>query len=116
MHDEDLREVLRRWLGINRLERQVMKARDQLADLRTQVSDFISDVDARLDSLAQKQGDFEPEAQAEFDQLKEAVAAADARVGDADGSDTAAPAPGETTGEPTGEPDTQTPEGEGQGF
>ena len=69
-------------------------AREQLGELRGMFTDFVADVDARLNQLQEAQGNFTPEAQAEFDALKQAVSEADGRVGDADGSDTPAePAP-----------------------
>lgn len=79
------------------------KITEQLAELKGQFTDFTSDVDARLTQLAEAQGTFTPEAQAQFDELRAAVQAADSKVGDADGSDKPA--------EPTdpAEPDAPTP-------
>lgn len=68
-------------------------AKQQLEDLKTAFTDFTADVDAKLDALSAAQGDLNPEAQAAFDELKAAVAEADARVGDADGSDADNPPP-----------------------
>lgn len=72
----------------DRLEHAMAKAKDQIADLKTAFTDFAADVDARLDQLRNAQGELDPEAQQIFDELKQAVADADARIGDADGSDT----------------------------
>lgn len=72
----------------DRLERNMATAKDQIAELAGAFRDFSADVDAKLDQLLAAQGDLNPEAQAAFDELKQAVAAADARIGDADGSDT----------------------------
>lgn len=80
---------------------------EQLTGLKGQFSDFASDVNARLQQLADAQGTFSADAQAIFDDLKASVEAADASVGDADGSDTPPPAPTEPT-EPT-EPVDETP-------
>lgn len=63
---------------------------EQLNELKTQLADFVADVDARLDQLRTAQGTFEPEAQEIFDGIKQRVADEDAKVGDADGSDTPA--------------------------
>jgi uncharacterized coiled-coil protein SlyX len=73
---------------IDRLEKNMATAKDQIAELRGTFTDFAADVDARLDQLLAAQGTLNAEAQAEFDALKQAVADADAKVGDADGSDT----------------------------
>lgn len=89
---------LRDLLGITKLERRVKRvekqmasAKDQLQDLKTSFTDFTADVDAKLDELAAAQGDLDPAAQAVFDDLKQAVADADTKIGDADGSDTTPP-------------------------
>lgn len=71
----------------------------QLTELKAQFADFASDVDARLSQLADAQGTFSPEAQQILDDLRATVQEADAKVGDADGSDT--PGEGDTPGEPT---------------
>jgi hypothetical protein len=85
-----LRTWIRRYLGITNLEVTMASAAQQLTELKTQFSDFASDVNAKLDQLNTAQGDFTPEAQQVFDELRQAVADADGRIGDADGSDTPA--------------------------
>lgn len=85
---DPIRTAIRRILGTHNLEETMAKISEQLTELKTQFADFASDVDAKLDQLATAQGTFTPEAQAQFDELKQAVADADGRVGDADGSDT----------------------------
>lgn len=96
MHDPrpGIRDDLRAYLGIDevlkhlhRMEKIMASAAAQLSDLKTQFSDFASDVNAKLDQLNTAQGDFTPEAQAVFDEIKQAVSDADTSVGDADGSD-----------------------------
>jgi hypothetical protein len=89
-----LRDRIQHLLGLDhihthleRLENLMASAKDQLTGLQGQFTDFAADVDAKLDQLAAAQGDFNPEAQAVFDQIKQAVSDADTRVGDADGSD-----------------------------
>lgn len=83
-----LEQLARRTL---RLENNMATAKQQISELRAAFSDFARDVDAKLDALANAQGDLNAEAQAEFDALKQAVADADAKIGDADGSDTPPP-------------------------
>lgn len=92
-----IRDRIRRYLGTRQilnhladLEERMANAVDQLNELKTAFSDFADDVNAKLEQLNTAQGDFTPEAQAVFDELKQAVADADAKVGDADGSDTPA--------------------------
>ncbi|MCX5066640.1 hypothetical protein OOJ91_12200 [Micromonospora lupini] len=84
---------------LTRMENTMATAKDQLTDLKTAFTDFAADVDAKLNQLIEAQGNLTPDAQAVFDELKAAVADADTRVGDADGSDTP-PTPEEPT-EPT---------------
>jgi hypothetical protein len=89
-----LRTKIRAYLGtgtIPRLEILMASAKVQLDELKTQFSDFSSDVDAKLNQLVAAQGELSPEAQVVFDELKASVAAADSKVGDADGSDTVVP-------------------------
>ncbi|WP_328344826.1 hypothetical protein [Micromonospora sp. NBC_00421] len=71
-----------------RMESQMATAAEQLNDLKTAFTDFTADVDAKLDQLLAAQKNLDPDAQAVFDDLKAAVASADDRIGDADGSDT----------------------------
>ncbi len=73
---------------IDRLERRMATAKEQLQELSGAFSDFVADVNAKLDQLVAAQGTLDPEAQTILDELKAAVADADAKVGDADGSDT----------------------------
>lgn len=91
------RTEIRRFFGIDQLEAAMTSITDQLTGLKNQFADFASDVNARLQQLADAQGTFSPDAQVIFDDFKAAVAAADASVGDADGSDTPPPAPTEPT-------------------
>ena len=72
---------------LKRLERDMASAKEQLSEFKGQFADFVSDVDAKIDQLVQAQGQLEPEAQTIYDDLKSSLAAADSRVGDADGSD-----------------------------
>lgn len=102
----NLPTLIRYWLGTDRiphLEEAMANATTQLTELKTAFSDFSSDVDAKLDQLLAAQGELQPDAQAVFDEIKAAVASADARVGDADGSDTPVvtdPADEPTDGDP----------------
>lgn len=72
---------------LSTLEEAMTSAHSQLVELQTAMNDFRSDLFARLDALEAAQGKFTPEAQEIFNDLKSTVAAADVRVGDADGSD-----------------------------
>lgn len=90
-----LRHRIRRYLGtlaitnhLANLEETMATALEQLNELRTAVSDMNSDLTAKLDQLAAAQGEFTPEAQQVFDDIKQTIADADTKVGDADGSDT----------------------------
>ncbi len=62
-------------------------AKDQIAEVKAAFADFVADVTAKLDQLVAAQGTLDPEAQTILDELKAAVAEADAKVGDAAGSD-----------------------------
>lgn len=86
---------------LTNLEDTVATAKDQITELRAAVVDYNADVDAKLDQLLEKQGTLDPEAQAVFDDLKATVAAADTRIGDADGSDTPPVEPPTEPTEPT---------------
>lgn len=85
-----MRDWIRRYLGITHLEEHMATALEQLTELKTAFTDFAADVNAKLDQLTAAQGEFTPEAQQVFNDLKQAVADADTRVGDADGSDSPA--------------------------
>ncbi|MEU8334818.1 hypothetical protein [Micromonospora tulbaghiae] len=87
---------------LTRLETAMATAAEQLNTLSTKVDDLVSDVRAALDILRSERDNFSPDAQTAFDQLDQKVAAFDAEIGDADGSDTPA-----TPEEPT-EPGTDT--------
>jgi peptidoglycan hydrolase CwlO-like protein len=79
------------WHALTRMEALMANQNEQLTALRDSLTDFFSDVTAKLDQLNTQQGQFTPEAQATFDEIKGLVAAKDAEIGDADGSDTPAP-------------------------
>ncbi|MEU4558544.1 hypothetical protein AB0F72_09140 [Actinoplanes sp. NPDC023936] len=83
-----MRTWIRAFLGITNLEDIMATAAEQLTELKDAFTDFRDDVNAKLDQLAAAQGNLNPEAQTVFDELKQAVADADAQVGDADGSET----------------------------
>jgi hypothetical protein len=90
--------LIRHWLGTDRipyLEEAVNNAKTQLDGLKTDLSDFTSDLDAKLTQFIEAQGDLKPDAQAVFDEIKASVASLDEKVGDADGSDTVVPPPAE---------------------
>jgi hypothetical protein len=74
---------------------QMATAAQQLTDLKAQFADTTSDVLAKLDQLTQQLGQLDPAAQATLDEIKAGVQQLDDAVGDADGSDTPPPAPGE---------------------
>lgn len=96
------RTAIRRFFGIHLLEGTMAKITEQLRELKTQFSDFAADVSAKLQQLADAQGTFSAEAQQVFNELQEAVKAADTSVGDADGSDTpTVPTEPTTPAEPT---------------
>lgn len=73
------------------MEELMATVMEQLTAFRAAVTDFLSDITAKLEQLAQAQGQFTPEAQALFDSIKADVAAKDAEVGDADGSEVPPP-------------------------
>jgi len=73
---------------LERMERLIMTATDNLTELKTDLVDVFADIDAKLDRLIAAQGDLNPEAQEVFDEIKGIVAAKDAEIGDEDGSDT----------------------------
>lgn len=115
MRDRE-RDFIRRYLGITklletvaclqvvplqleRLERKMATAKEQINELLAKVDDLAADVRASKGSL-------DPEAQEAFTALVDKVSALDDEVGDADGSDTE-PAPGPV--EPPAE-DGSTPE------
>lgn len=108
MRDRD-REFIRRYIGVTkvlemlaslqvmplqleRLERRMATAKQQLDDLSTKVDDLISDVRSALDAISADRENLSDEGQAAFDTLSSKVDAFDAEVGDADGSDTVVPA------------------------
>ncbi len=78
---------------IDRLEKKMATAKEQLQELAGAFSDFVADVNAKLDQLVAAQGTLDPEAQTILDELKAAVADADAKVGDADGCGSTGPSP-----------------------
>ena len=88
-----MRDRIRRFLGINHLEELMASATEQLTALSTKVDDLINDVRAALQVI--NQDDLSETAQAELDRLAAKVEAFDTEVGDADGSDTPTPGPGD---------------------
>lgn len=107
MRDRD-REFIRRYLGITkllevvaglqtvplqlqRLERNMATAKQQLDALSAKVDDLIADVRAARDAIEADRENLSDDGQAALDQLTAKVDAFDAEVGDADGSDAAAP-------------------------
>jgi DNA anti-recombination protein RmuC len=112
MRDRD-REFIRRYLGITklleevaglqtvplqlqRMERKMATAKTQLDALSTKVDDLVADVRAALGALGADRENLSDDGQAALDQLSAKVDAFDAEIGDADGSDTAAPPVDET--------------------
>ena len=75
---------------LNRMEMAMATAKQQLDDLTSRFDDFTGDVRAALDTLTQERENLTPDGQAALDNLNAKLAAADAEVGDADGSDTPA--------------------------
>ncbi|MER7280400.1 hypothetical protein ABT369_38785 [Dactylosporangium sp. NPDC000244] len=86
------------WIAY-RMERLMTAQNDKLTALRNDLAAVFADVDAKLDQLNAQTDDFNPEAQATFDSLKQLVADKQAQIGDVDGSDTPATEP-ETPAEP----------------
>jgi hypothetical protein len=98
-----VRRWLRRYLGtedlplilhslshrIHHLEEVMATATEQLTALSTKVDDLISDVRAALAVI--NDDELSADAQSALDGLSDKIAAFDAEVGDADGSDTPAP-------------------------
>lgn len=86
---------------VTQLEETVATAAEQLTVLQTQVTEWVEDINAKLDQLEQAQGNLNPEAQAVFDSLKATVEAGVAAVGDADADgNPATPPPPEPTPTP----------------
>jgi ABC-type transporter Mla subunit MlaD len=83
-----LSAVVRHWLGIDHLEELMATAKEQLEDLSARFDDFTADVRAALATLTAERENLSADAQAALDTLSAKLAAADAEVGDADGSDT----------------------------
>lgn len=90
---------------VSALEETVANEVEQLSELKANFTDFVADVNAKVAALEEAQGNFDVAGQAAFDDLKASVDAAQAALGDADGSDTPPVEPG-------GEPDQ--PENPGQ--
>lgn len=84
-------ETARAVRALPRLEIAMASAAEQLTEILNAFRDFKGDVDAKLDQLLNAQGTLNPDAQAVYDEIKAAVAEADAQIGDADGSETPAP-------------------------
>ena len=89
--------LIRYWLGTDRidhLEELMANAKEQLDSLSIRFDDFTADVRAALATLTAERENLTPEGQAALDALSAKLSAADAEVGDADGSDNP---PAETT-------------------
>lgn len=79
------------WHALTGMEARIMaNQNEQLTALKASITDLFADLQAKLDQLATQQGEFTPDAQATFNEIKDLVAAKDAEIGDADGSDTPA--------------------------
>jgi uncharacterized coiled-coil protein SlyX len=86
--------LIRYWLGtdrINHLEELMATAKEQLDSLSTRFDDFTADVRAALGTLTAERENLTADGQAALDALNAKLEAADAEVGDADGSDTPTP-------------------------
>lgn len=83
--------LIRYWLGIDNLEAIMATAKEQLDSLSTRFDDFTADVRAALATLTAERENLTADAQAALDTLAAKLAAADAEVGDADGSDNPPP-------------------------
>jgi uncharacterized coiled-coil protein SlyX len=73
---------------IERTERKMAKAKDQLDALNAKVDDLVADVRAALDKLTADRDNLNPDAQEALDSLAAKIDAFDSEVGDADSSDT----------------------------
>jgi len=69
----------------NSLKETVVSIQQQLEDLTATVTEFNQDIAAKVAALEAATGEFTPEQQTAFDNLKAAVQAGVAAVGDADG-------------------------------
>jgi hypothetical protein len=68
------------WIAY-RMEKLMTAQNDKLTELKTGLTAVFADLDAKLDQLNAQTDDFNPDAQATFDSMKQLVA-------DIDGSDT----------------------------
>jgi hypothetical protein len=75
------------WIAY-RMEKLMTAQNDKLTELKTGLTAVFADLDAKLDQLNAQTDDFNPDAQATFDSMKQLVADKQAEVGDIDGSDT----------------------------
>lgn len=75
---------------IERMETIMANETEQITALSDRIDDLIGDVRAALDILRAERDNLGADGQAAFDALDAKVAAFDAEVGDADGSDTPA--------------------------
>lgn len=74
--------------GIQRLENLMATEAEQLNAMSAKVDDLVADVRAALEILRAERDNLGPDGQAAFDALDAKLAAFDAEIGDADGSDT----------------------------
>ena len=80
-------------LALLPVKEQIMTEAEAIGALDAKVTDLIADVRAALAALEADRDNLGPAGQAALDALTAKVAAFDAEVGDADGSDTPVPTP-----------------------
>ncbi len=77
---------------ITTLEEQMSNASEQIDAITGRFEDFVNDVNAELNILREHAGNLDVEAQGALDRLSAKLQAADAVIGDADGSEAIDPA------------------------
>jgi hypothetical protein len=94
-----LRDVVRRYLGIDllirlvtRMEIAMASTKEQLDAANGKLDTLMGDVRTVISTLTAEQGNLSPEAQQALDDLNAKLDSYDAEVGDADGSNTPPPA------------------------
>lgn len=87
LHEDDPDLVNR----VTALEEAMADQVTELTALRDQVTEFVEDLNARIEALEAAQGQFTPEAEAILAPLKAGLQAAVDRVGDADADGNPAP-------------------------